>query len=108
MATSAGEALAISVAELIQEDRVSGRTRLAHGHSIAKPLEPASGGELVKANEEKHEQGSASEAQGSQRCRPPHPLLPTSFGTTHPAYLFHPFSHTRYAQPLHTRAPRTA
>jgi hypothetical protein len=95
MATSAGEALAISVAELIQEDRVSDRTRLAHGHSIAKPLGPASGKELVKAIEEKYEHGSASEAQGSQRGCALDQLLRTSFGMISPAYLFNSFPDIR-------------
>ncbi len=91
MASSAGEALAISVAELVQEDRMSDRTRFAHGHSIAKPLGPASGKELVSASEEKHEQGNASEAQSSQRWRALDRLLRTSFGTISPAYLFNSF-----------------
>lgn len=91
MATATGEALAISVAELVQEDQVSNRTRLVHGHSIAKPLGPKSGKELVTAIEEKHEQGNASEAQGSQRWRALDQLLRTSFGMISPAYLFNSF-----------------
>ena len=91
MATSAGEALAISVTELVQEDRVPDRTRLAHGHSIAKPLEEASGEELVSASEEKKEQGNESEAQGSQKWRALDRLLRISFGMISPAYLFNSF-----------------
>ena len=91
MAAATGEALAITVAEPVQEDRLSDRTRLAHGHSIAKPPGTASGKELVTAIEEKHEQGNASEAQGSQRWRALDQLLRTSFATISPAYLFNSF-----------------
>jgi hypothetical protein len=91
MATSAGEALAICVAELVQEDPVSNRTRLAHGHSIAKPHGPGSGSELVTAGEEKHEHGNPSAAQGSQRWRALDKLLRTSFANISPAYLFNSF-----------------
>jgi len=91
MASSAGEALAISVEEPVRTDRVSERTRLAHGHSIAKPSGTASGKELVTTIEEKHEQGNASEAQGSQRWRALDQLLRTSFATISPAYLFNSF-----------------
>jgi len=90
MATATGEALAISVAELVQEDQVSDRTRLAHGHSLAKPLSSASGKEQVKIAE-KHEQGNASEARGSQRWRALDQLLRTSFAMISPAYLFNSF-----------------
>jgi len=88
MATSAGEALAISVEEPVRTDRVSERTRLAHGHSIAKPRGQTSGRELVSEGEEKYEQGNAPEAQGSQRWRALDKLLRTSFGAISPAYLF--------------------
>ena len=95
MASSAGEALAISVAELVQQDqisdRASDRTRLAHGHSIPKPQLAASRKELVSRFEEKHEQGNASEAQGSERWRALDRLLRTSFGTISPAYLFNSY-----------------
>lgn len=91
MATATGEALAISVAELVHEDQVSDRTRLAHGHSLAKPLRSASGKEQVTAIDEKHEQGNASEAQGSQRWRALDQLLRTSFAMISPAYLFNSF-----------------
>jgi hypothetical protein len=91
MATATGEALALSVQELVRNDRVSDRTRLAHGHSIAKPLGPSSGKEMVRANEEEHEQGNASEAQGSRRWRALDQLLRTSFGTISPAYFFNSF-----------------
>ena len=91
MASSAGEALAISIAELVQQDRVSNTTRLAHGHSIRKPQLTASRKELVSAIEEKHEQGNTSEAQGSERWRALDRLLRTSFGTISPAYLFNSF-----------------
>jgi len=95
MASSAGEALAISIAELVQQDRVadrvSDRTRLAHGHSIPKPQLTASRKELVSGFEEKHEQGNTSEAQGSERWRALDRLLRTSFGTISPAYLFNSY-----------------
>ena len=91
MAFSAGEALAICVTEAVQEDRVSDRTRLAHGHSIAKPHGTASRKELVSAIEEKHEQGNASEPQASKRWHALDRLLRTSFGTTSPAYLFNSY-----------------
>ena len=91
MASSAGEALAISIAELVQQDRVSDKTRLAHGHSILKPQLTASRKELVSAIEEKHEQGNAAEAQGSERWRALDRLLRTSFGTISPAYLFNSY-----------------
>jgi len=91
MGTATGEALAISVTELVQEDRVSDRARLAHGHSIAKPHGTASRMELVGAIEEKHGQGNASEAQGSQRWRALDRLLRTSFGSISPAYLFNSY-----------------
>ena len=91
MAFSAGEALAISVEEPVRTDRVSERTRLTHGHSIAKPCGQTSGRELVSAGEEKHEQDNASQAQGSQRWRALDKLLCTSFGTISPAYLFNSF-----------------
>jgi len=89
MATATGEALAISVTELVQGDRVSDRTLLAHGHSLAKPLGPASGKET--AIEEKHEEGNASEAQASQGWRALDQLLRTSFAMISPAYLFNSF-----------------
>ena len=95
MATSAGEALAICVAELVREDRVSHGTQLAHGHSIAKLYGQTSGWELVSAGEEKHEQGNAPEAQGSQRWRALDKLLRTSFATISPAYLFNWFPEIR-------------
>jgi hypothetical protein len=95
MASSVGEALAISVAELVQQDRVPDRTRLADGHSIAKPHETASRIELVTATEGKHEQGNSSEAQSSQRWRALDKLLRTSFGTISPAYLFNSFLDVR-------------
>ena len=95
MASSAGEALAISVAELVRQDRAADRvsdlTRLAHGHSIAKPQLTASRKELVSVIEEKHEQGNAPEAQGSQRWRALDKLLRTSFGAISPAYLFNSY-----------------
>ena len=91
MGTATGEALAISVAELVQQDRVSDRTRLVHGHSTAKPRGQASGLELVGAIEEKHEQGNTSEARGSQRWRALDRLLCTSFATISPAYLFNSY-----------------
>jgi hypothetical protein len=91
MATATGEATAISVAETVREDRISDRARLAHGHSLAKPLGPAWGKELVTAIEEKHEQGEASEAQGSQRWRALDQLLRTSLAMISPAYLFNSF-----------------
>jgi hypothetical protein len=91
MATSAGEALAISVAELVREDQARDGTRLAHGHSIAKPHGTRSRIELVGATEEKHGQGNSSVAQGSQRWRALDNLLRTSFGTISPAYLFNSF-----------------
>ena len=89
MATSAGEALAISVADLVREDQAP--DRLAHGHSIAKPHGTGSRIELVGATEEKHGQGNSSVAQGSQRWRALDNLLRTSFGTISPAYLFNSF-----------------
>ncbi len=95
MATSAGEALAICVAELVQQDQASGRTRLGHGHSIAKPHGPGSGKDLVMAGEGKHEQGNTSEAQSSQRWRSLDKLLRTSFATISPAYLFNSFPDIR-------------
>jgi len=90
MATSAGEALAISVAELVQADWESDRTPIVHGHSIAKPHAQTSGRELVGASE-KREQSNASEAQSSRRWRALDRLLRTSFGTISPAYLFNTF-----------------
>jgi hypothetical protein len=93
MAAATGEALAISVADLVQEDRLSDQTRLAHSHSIAKPLGTTSGKELVTA--EKQEQGNASEAQESRRWRALDQLLRTSFGTISPAYLFNSFPDIR-------------
>jgi hypothetical protein len=91
MASSAGEALAINVTELVQEDRVSDRTQIAHGHSIAKPQLTASRKELVSGFEGKHGQSNASEAQGSQRWRALDRLLRTSFGSISPAYLFNSY-----------------
>jgi hypothetical protein len=78
MASSAGEAFAISVEETVRDNRVSEKTRIAHGHSIAKPRGQTAGQELVSAGEEKHEQDSASEAQGSPRWRALDKLLYTS------------------------------
>jgi hypothetical protein len=91
MGTATGEALAISVAELVQEDRVSGRTRLVHGDSTAKPHGTASRKELVSAIEEKHQQGNTYDARGSQRWRALDRLLCTSFATISPAYLFNSY-----------------
>ena len=91
MATSISEALAIGVADLVQEDRMPDRTQPAHGHSIAKPHGTASRIELVSATEKKHKQSNSSEAQGSQRWRALDKLLRTSFATISPAYLFNSF-----------------
>ena len=91
MGTATGEALAISVAELVQTDPVSDRARLVHGHSTAKPQLTASGKEMVAAIEGKHEQGNTSEARGSQRWRALDRLLCTSFATISPAYLFNSY-----------------
>jgi hypothetical protein len=59
--------------------------------SIAKPRGQTAGRELVSAGEEKHEQDSASEAQGSPRWRALDKLLYTSFGAISPAYLFNSY-----------------
>ena len=91
MATSTAEALAIGVADPVQEDRAPDRTQFAHGHSTATPHKPASRKELVTAGEEKHEQGNASEAHRPERWRAFDRLLRTSFGTISPAYLFNTF-----------------
>jgi len=89
MTHTTGEALAISVPQPVKgQDRVSDWTRLAHGRSLAEPLGPASGQELVTAIEEKREQDTASEARGSQRWRALDQLLRVSFGSISPAYLF--------------------
>jgi hypothetical protein len=88
MATSTAQALAIGVADPVQEDRASDRTQFAHGHSTATPQKRASRKELVTAGEEKHEQVNASEAQRPERWRAFDRLLRTSFGTISPAYLF--------------------
>jgi hypothetical protein len=84
MASSAGEAFPISVEETVRDNRVSEKTRIAHGYSIAKPRGQTAGRELVSAGEEKHEQDSASEAQGSPLWRALDKLLRTSFGAISP------------------------
>lgn len=89
MPTSTAQALAIGVANPVQEDRAD-KTQIVHGHSTATPQSPASRKELVTAGEEKHEQGNASEAQ-RQRWRAFDRLLRTSFGTISPAYLFNSY-----------------
>ena len=91
MPTSTAEALAISVADPVQEDRATERTQFAHGHSTATPHKPASRKGLVTAGAEKHEQGNASEAQRLERWRAFDRLLRTSFGTISPAYLFNSY-----------------
>lgn len=95
MAITTGEALAISVSELVQVDRVSDSTRLARGRSFAKPIGPASGKELVTVIEEKHEQDNASEVRCSQRWRALDQLLRVSFELISPAYLFNSFHPVR-------------
>ncbi len=87
MANTIGEASAICVAELAEDDRVSDWTRLTHGRSLG----PASGRELEMAIEEKHEQDKASEARRSERWRALDRLLRVSFGLISPAYLFNSF-----------------
>ena len=88
MATSTAQALAIGIADPVQEDRAPDRTQFAHGHSTATPQKRAPRKELVTAGEEKHEQVNASEAQRPERWRAFDRLLRTSFGTISPAYLF--------------------
>ena len=91
MVNTTGEALAISVPQPAQHDRVSDWTRLAHGCSLAEPLGPASGKEQVTAIEEKREKDNASEVRGSKRWRALGQLLRISFGLISPAYLFDSF-----------------
>ncbi|HYL57414.1 MAG TPA: hypothetical protein VEU51_00985 [Candidatus Acidoferrales bacterium] len=91
MAETKGAAVAVSVAERTHEHRGSDRTRLAHGHSIAKPLGPVMGEELVNEIEQKPGRGDASGAQGAEKWRALDQLLRTSFAMVSPAYLFNSF-----------------
>ena len=92
MATATGEGLVVSIAEPVHENEVSDPTLVARGLSLAKPLGPASGKELVTAAiEEGRERGGAFEAQGTQRWHALDQLLRTSFGMVSPAYLFTSF-----------------
>ena len=95
MPTSTAEALAIGVADQVQEDRAPEQTQFAHGHSTATPHKPASRKGLVTAGAQKHEQGNASGAQHLERWRAFDRLLRTSFGTISPAYLFTSFPDIR-------------
>lgn len=91
MAKTKGEAVAVGVAEPVHEARVSDRTLLARGHSLAKPHGPVLGEKLVKAVETEPGRCEASEAQTAERWRALDRLLRTSFAMVSPAYLFSSF-----------------
>lgn len=91
MANTHGEAVAISVAEMVQQDEVSIWARLALARLTQEPTEPATEEELVMAIEKEHEPNKASDAPGSQRWRALDQLLRASFALISPAYLFNSF-----------------
>jgi len=84
MANAHGEAVAISVAEMVQQDEVSVWARLALARLTQEPTEPATEEELVMAIEKEHEPNKASDAPGSQRWRALDQLLRASFALISP------------------------
>jgi len=91
MANTTGEASAISVPVLVQQEQVSDSTRTSHSRSLAKPTGPATEKELVKAIEETQEHDNAFDVRDSQRWSALDQLLRVSFGLISPAYLFNSF-----------------
>ena len=90
MANRNGEASAMSVPEIVQEDEVSNWARLALARLFEEPTEPVVEKEMVTSIEKAHQTNKASDARGSQ-LRALEQLLLVAFASISPAYIFNSF-----------------
>jgi hypothetical protein len=90
MANTNVEPSAMSVPEMVQEEKVSNWARLALARLSEEPTEPVAEKEIVTAIEKAHEPNKASDARGSQ-LRALEQLLLVAFASISPAYIFNSF-----------------